>query len=151
MFKNLNKNGNEKARPETPRAQRIIICRPPDGRAALVAECEGGRAWACEGASDGRAALVAECEGGRAWACEGASDGRAALVAECEVLRSRVGLWKASDGGMGSEKISWAVELLANFHRHTGGGGSGGARTAPPRYKCIEMAALMSGVPMEAE
>ena len=129
MFKNLNKNGNEKARPETPRAQRIIICRPPDGRAALVAECEGGRAWACEGASDGRAALVAECE----------------------VLRSRVGLWKASDGGMGSEKISWAVELLANFHRHTGGGGSGGARTAPPRYKCIEMAALMSGVPMEAE
>ena len=129
MFKNLNKNGNEKARPETPRAQRIIICRPPDGRAALVAECEGGRAWACEGASDGRAALVAECE----------------------VLRSRVGLWKASDGGMGREKISWAVDLLATFHRHTGGGGSGGARTAPPRYKCIEMAALMSGVPMEAE
>lgn len=115
MFKNLYKNGNGKARPGTPRAQRIIICRPPDGRAALVGECEGGRAWACEGAP-------------------------------VEVLRSRVGLWKASDGGMGSEKISWAVELLANFHRHTGGGGGGGARTAPPRYKCIGMAALMSGV-----
>ena len=79
---------------------------------------------------------LAECEdarvheGGRLGACEGAP---------VEVPRSRVGAWRASVGGMESEKISWAVALSAKFRRHTGGGGGGGARTAPSRYKCIHI------------
>ena len=85
-----------------------------------LAECEGGRV--CEG--------VRVREGGCAWACEGAP---------VEVLRSRVGVRKASAVGSMMKKISWAVALSAKFRRHTGGGGGGGARTAPPRYKCIHI------------
>ncbi len=85
-----------------------------------LAECEGGRVY--EG---GRVR-----EGGRFGACEGAP---------VEIPRSRVGVWRASVGGMESEKFlgRWHCRRISAGTR--GGGGGGGARTAPPRYKCIHI------------
>lgn len=118
MFKNLDKNGNEKARPGTP--MRIIICRPPDGRAALVALYPSYSSGIGTGLGTGSGdfgalrALVAECEGGRAWASEGAP---------VEVLRSRVGTWLASAVGSMKKKFSGLWNCWRNSPGTRGGGG----------------------------
>ena len=123
MFKFLAKNDDENG------ALRALVDALGQGVTQLVLTAKQTGASLC-------VTRLAECEGARVreGGCFGACEG-----APVEVLRSRVGVRQASVGGMESEKISWAVALLANFRRHTGGGGGGGARTTPPRYKCIHI------------